>query len=153
MKAHCHYLASGGNDNNVYIYDIRKPECHLDHYRHDAAVKALDWIIPNVLISGGGTIDRRINYWKDGEGVIKTIDTGSQVCGLIASINSEEVVSCQGFSLNQIIIWDIHGNRSLTVHGHQSRVLYSALSPGGRFVATGAGDQMLHIWNFFESSK
>lgn len=153
LKAHCNYLASGGNDNNVFIYDIRKPDRHLDNYKHDAAVKALDWIVPNILVSGGGTVDRKMKYWKDGEGIIKTIDTGSQVCGLIASVNSDEIVSCQGFSLNQIIIWDVYGKRALTVHGHQSRVLYCALSPGGRFVATGAGDQMLQIWNFFESSK
>ena len=149
LKAHCNYLASGGNDNCVYIYDIRNTSNHLDTYRHDAAIKALDWLIPSILVSGGGTIDRKMKFWKDGDQIIKTIDTGSQICGLIASLNSNEIVTCQGFSLNQIIIWDMHGKRTLTVHGHQSRVLYCALSPGGRFVATGAGDQALQIWNFF----
>lgn len=33
------------------------------------------------------------------------------------------------------------------------RVLYCALSPGGRFVATGAGDQFVQIWKFFDSSS
>lgn len=95
----------------------------------------------------------KIKLWKDTEGIIKQIDTGSQVCSLIASTNSQQILSCQGFSLNQIIIWNMQGKRQLTVHGHKKRVLYSALSPGGRFVATGAGDQMLQIWKFFDNSS
>lgn len=59
-------------------------------------------------------------------------------------------MSCQGFSLNQIIIWNMQGRRELTVHGHMKRVLYCALGPGGRFVATGAGDQVVNIWKFFD---
>ena len=46
----------------------------------------------------------------------------------------------------------MEGKRELTVHGHQKRVLFCALSPGGRYVATGAGDESLHVWKFFESS-
>lgn len=75
-------------------------------YQHEAAIKALDWILPNTLISGGGTADRKIKFWKDGTGVYEQIDTGSQVCGLVASVSTEQIVSCQGFSLNQTIIWN-----------------------------------------------
>ncbi len=131
------------------MYDIRRSDQNVAQYRHEAAVKALDWIAPNILVSGGGTIDRKIKFWRDGEGVYRSVDTGSQVCGLIASTNSPEIVSCQGFSLNQIIIWNMEGERELTVHGHQSRVLYCALSPGGGLVATGAGDQLVQVWRFF----
>jgi WD40 repeat protein len=111
VKAYSTYLATGGNDNCVFIYDIRKTEHFLSHYCHEAAVKALDWVVPNVLVSGGGTTDRKIKFWKDGEGIVNEVDTGSQVCGLIASVNSAEVLSCQGFSLNQIIIWNMGGKR------------------------------------------
>lgn len=117
---------------------------------HEAAVKAMDWVAPNVLISGGGTTDRKMKFWKDGMGITKEIDTGSQVCGIIVSTNTSEIVTCQGFSLNQIIIWNMEGNRELIVHGHKKRVLYCALGPGGRFVATGAGDQVVHVWKFFD---
>lgn len=88
VKAYASYLATGGNDNNVFIYDIRKTEHYLSTYSHEAAVKALDWVVPNVLVSGGGTTDRKMKFWKDGCGITKEIDTGSQVCGLIASTNS-----------------------------------------------------------------
>ena len=44
------------------------------------------------------------------------------------------------------------GKREVTVHGHQKRVLFSALSPGGQYVATGAGDEKLKVWKFFDRS-
>jgi WD40 repeat protein len=103
---------------------------------------------PN-LVSGGGTADKVIKFWKDGVDVGKQIDTGSQICGLVASPTTPELISCQGFSLNQIIVWSGEGKRMQTIHGHRSRVIYSALSPDGEFLATGAGDQCLKVWKMF----
>lgn len=36
-------MASGGNDNKVVIYDLRKMKV-LSTYNHQAAVKGLSWI-------------------------------------------------------------------------------------------------------------
>lgn len=107
------------------------------------------WIGDKKLATGGGTADKKIKLWSEGEGVFKEIDTGSQVCSLSWSPSTNEIVSCQGFSLNQIIIWDKHGDRQFTFHGHSSRVLYSAMSPNGEYLASGAGDQNLKIWKLF----
>lgn len=143
-------LLASGSENLVAIYDLRKTSELLDSYEHKAAVRAVEWLGRKTLISGGGKTDRKIKFWKDGHGLIKEIETGSQVCELKASTNSNEIVSCQGFSLNQIIIWNQKGRRELTIHGHLDRVLYSALSPTGEYLATGAGDQQLKIWRFFK---
>ncbi len=41
-------------------------------YNHLAAIKALTWIPnKNILVTGGGTADKKIKFWKDGEGVFK----------------------------------------------------------------------------------
>lgn len=101
------------------------------------------------LVSGGGTADKKMKFWRDGLGVYQEIDSGSQICSLLASKTSNQIVSCQGFSLNQIIIWNYRGVRQCTLHGHSSRVLYSALGPHGDCFATGAGDQTLKIWRTF----
>ncbi len=147
-------LATGGNDNRVCIYDVRKGGALVDNYFHSAAAKALTWITEQrVLVSGGGTIDKKLKFWKDGKSVYQERDTGSQVCSLLHSRNSKEVVSCQGFSLNQIIVWNYEGERQLTIYGHNCRVLYSALSPNGECLATGAGDQNLKVWKLFEKGE
>lgn len=88
IKSNGMLLASGSNDNLVTIYDLRKTSELLASYEHNAAVKAIDWLGANTLISGGGTTDRKIKFWKDGFGVTQEIDTGSQVCELKASTNS-----------------------------------------------------------------
>lgn len=150
IKSNGMLLASGSNENLVAIYDLRKTSELISSYEHNSAVKAIDWIGTSTLVSGGGTSDRKIKFWKDGYGIIQEIDTGSQVCELKASTNSNEIVSCQGFSLNQIIIWNRKGKRELTIHGHQDRVLYGALSPTGEHLATGAGDQQLKVWKLFK---
>jgi hypothetical protein len=46
-------------------------------------------MMPNILVSGGGTADRKLKFWQDGPEVFKEIDTGSQVCGLKVSFNND----------------------------------------------------------------
>ena len=58
-------LASGGNDNIVNIYDIRRTNKEVAWYKHDAAIRALDWMGPSVLVSGGGTNDGKVKFWKE----------------------------------------------------------------------------------------
>lgn len=57
------HLASGGNDNIVNIWDVRKPETALWQIReHAAAVKAIAWSPHNtgVFATGGGLRDLNI---------------------------------------------------------------------------------------------
>jgi cell division cycle protein 20 (cofactor of APC complex) len=78
-------LASGGNDNHIYVWDSNKMNssnflhCFKDH---KAAVKALAWCPYDsaVLASGGGTNDRCIKLWNVHKGTnICSIDTKAQV--------------------------------------------------------------------------
>jgi hypothetical protein len=43
---------------------------------------------PNILLSGGGSSDKKVKFWKDGWHIFNEIDTEAQVCGIKASINS-----------------------------------------------------------------
>ena len=58
------YFAVGTNDCNVKIFDKRKASTVMDAYQHLAAVKALDWQTSTRLISGGGSKDKKIKFWK-----------------------------------------------------------------------------------------
>ncbi|KIY46115.1 WD40 repeat-like protein [Fistulina hepatica ATCC 64428] len=177
-------LASGGNDNKVCVWDIRSSvrpggslgigprqsrltngssEDVIDDaplwkfHEHTAAVKALAWDphISGVLATGGGTNDTHIRFWNTINGkLMSQLNTGSQVCNLVWSITSHELVSTHGYSCstaqNQICIWKyptLEMVASLT--GHGSRVLYLAMSPDGETIVTGAGDETLRFWNAF----
>ncbi|MCJ1355218.1 MAG: substrate-specific activator of APC-dependent proteolysis [Icmadophila ericetorum] len=151
-------LASGGNDNKLMVWDIRKdpnqPDSPLWKFSdHTAAVKAIAWSPhhSSLLASGGGTADRRIKFWNTSTGsLISEIDTGSQVCNLAWSKNSNEIVSTHGFSQNQIVVWKYPSMTQVaSLTGHTYRVLYLAMSPDGQTVVTGAGDETLRFWKCF----
>lgn len=78
-------LASGGNDNLLYLWDARKMRASDHVYRfnnHRAAVKALAWCPYdyNVLASGGGTADGSIKIWNLQKGTCtSTTQTKAQV--------------------------------------------------------------------------
>ncbi|KAF5354411.1 hypothetical protein D9758_010781 [Tetrapyrgos nigripes] len=179
-------LASGGNDNKVCIWDLRgskrpaigpnagRPVAGLNtsedgpgdvplwrFHEHTAAVKALAWDphVSGVLATGGGTQDKHIRFWNTSIGsMLNELDTGSQVCNLIWSRTSHELVSTHGFSSttaqNQICIWKYPSlNMVASLTGHTNRVLYLAMSPDGETIVTGAGDETLRFWNAFPKKE
>ncbi|KAK0635534.1 WD40-repeat-containing domain protein [Bombardia bombarda] len=146
-------LASGGNDNKLMVWDKLSDTPLWKFSEHTAAVKAIAWSPHQrgLLASGGGTADRRIIFHDTVRGtVINEIDTGSQVCNLAWSKNSNEIVSTHGYSQNQIVVWKYPSMTQVaSLTGHTFRVLYLAMSPDGRVVVTGAGDETLRFWNVF----
>ncbi|EEP82807.1 conserved hypothetical protein [Uncinocarpus reesii 1704] len=146
-------LASGGNDNKLLVWD-KLSETPLYRFSdHNAAVKAIAWSPHqhSLLASGGGTADRTIKFWNTATGsLIKEVDTGSQVCNLAWSKNSDEIVSTHGYSQNQIVVWKYPRMEQIaSLTGHTFRVLYLAMSPDGQTVVTGAGDETLRFWKIF----
>lgn len=150
-------LASGGNDNKLFVWDGLNPKPLHEFTDHTAAVKAIAWSPHQrgILASGGGTADKTIKTWNTLTGnLVHDVNTGSQVCNLIWSKNSNELVSTHGYSRNQIIVWKYPSMQQIAqLTGHTYRVLYLSLSPDGETIVTGAGDETLRFWNVFEKNK
>ncbi|KAB2596144.1 protein FIZZY-RELATED 3-like [Pyrus ussuriensis x Pyrus communis] len=150
-------LASGGNDNQLLVWNQHSQQPALRLTEHTAAVKAIAWSPhqSGLLASGGGTADRSIRFWNTTNGhQLNSIDTGSQVCNLTWSKNVNEIVSTHGYSQNQIMVWKYPSmGKVATLTGHSMRVLYLAMSPDGQTIVTGAGDETLRFWNVFPSVK
>lgn len=150
-------LASGGNDNNLFVWDGLNPKPLHQFTDHTAAVKAIAWSPHQrgILASGGGTADKTIKTWNTLTGnLVHDVNTGSQVCNLIWSKNSNELVSTHGYSRNQIIVWKYPSMQQIAqLTGHTYRVLYLSLSPDGETIVTGAGDETLRFWNVFEKNR
>ncbi|KAF2863376.1 WD40 repeat-like protein [Piedraia hortae CBS 480.64] len=190
-------LASGGNDNKIFIWD-RMDDRWLHKWGeneggHRAAVKAIAWSPRQrgLLASGGGTADRCIKFWNtistargaasapdsrlgwsldplpqsDFSGnrnsadspsslnphLIRSHDTGSQVCNLLFSTLTPEIVSTHGYSQHAINIWKYPSMTPVaSLTGHTYRVLYLSMSPDGTTIVTGAGDETLRFWDCFQ---
>ena len=148
-------LASGGNDNKLIVWDGLHDSPLHKFTEHTAAVKAIAWSPhqQGLLASGGGTADMKIRFWNTQTGSpLSVIDTGSQVCNLAWNKTSNELVSTHGYSSglvhNQIQVWRYPSlSQVATLTGHTMRVLYLAMSPSGKSIVTGAGDETLRFWD------
>ncbi|PWA99638.1 WD40 repeat-containing protein [Artemisia annua] len=130
-------LASGGNDNRIFIWNLasnQRLRCFSDH---TAATKALAWcpFENNLLASGGELGDHCIKFWNtntDGE-PLNYVDTGSQ--------------------WHQLTLRKYPSMVKLTeLHRHSSRVLQMTegeWSPDGYTVASVGADEQLRFWNVF----
>ncbi|XP_076338563.1 fizzy-related protein homolog isoform X3 [Tachypleus tridentatus] len=97
------YLASGGNDNKLFVWNLNSVVPVQTYTEHLAAVKAIAWSPHHhgLLASGGGTADRCIRFWNTLTGQpMQCVDTGSQVCNLAWSRHASELaVSPDGESI------------------------------------------------------
>ncbi|KAK2176413.1 hypothetical protein NP493_663g00012 [Ridgeia piscesae] len=151
------HLASGGNDNKLFVWNVTSSSPVQTYTEHLAAVKAIAWSPHQhgLLASGGGTADQCIRFWNTLTGQpLQCVDTGSQVCNLAWSKHSNELVSTHGYSQNQILVWKYPSLLQIAkLTGHSYRVLYLAMSPDGEAIVTGAGDETLRFWNVFSKTR
>lgn len=150
-------LASGANDDKVMIWDGVNTDPLYQFSDHVGAVKALAWSPHNrgLLATGGGTSDRRIMFWNTLTGQrLSSFDTGSQVCNVVWSTKTREIISSHGFSAYQIAIWQYPSMQQVvSLTGHQSRVLSLSLSHDGEMLASGAGDETVRLWTIYNANK
>ncbi|XP_021634183.1 cell division cycle 20.2, cofactor of APC complex [Manihot esculenta] len=153
-------LASGGNENNIYIWEASKMNSSnfLHQFKeHRAAVKALAWC-PfqfNVLASGGGTKDGCIKIWNTQKGTcIHSIDTNTQISALEWNRHHKEILSGHGYGVgelqNHLCLWKYPSLAKMgEIKGHSSRVLGLSQSPDGLTVVSAGGDETLRFWEIF----
>ena len=158
-------LASGGNDNTAYIWDIRNlqnPFSFLSEESnhnfkpysinnfHQAAVKAMAWCPwkRHILATGGGCKDKTIKIFScDYNKILKNINSGSQVCSLLWNQKEKEIISSHGYNKNQIIIWNYEKSKKICeLKGHMNRVLFLTMSPDESIICSGSGDETLRFW-------
>ncbi|GJN16596.1 hypothetical protein PR202_gb03599 [Eleusine coracana subsp. coracana] len=154
-------LASGGNDNQLLVWNQRSQQPVLRLTEHTAAVKAIAWSPhqQSLLASGArqAVLLNSIHLYALSY-VFRLFSLVGysmlQVCNLAWCKNVNELVSTHGYSQNQIMVWKYPSmSKVATLTGHTMRVLYLATSPDGQTIVTGAGDETLRFWNIFPSVK
>lgn len=151
-------LASGGNDNLVHVWDIRKMQIPITKIEsHTAAVRALDWCPweHNMLASGGGSGDTKLIITNvDKSRKEKEMTTGSQVCAIAWDEGSRGIFAAHGFSKYQISYWNYDKSvLCLEFVGHRNRVL-SMISVGTNgTILTGSADETLRLWQMNSFTK
>ncbi|CAI4062076.1 hypothetical protein SKDZ_07G2510 [Saccharomyces kudriavzevii ZP591] len=150
-------LASGGNDNMVHVYEGTSKSPILTFDEHKAAVKAMAWSPHKrgILATGGGTADRKLKIWNVNTSTkMSDIDSGSQICNMVWSKNTNELVTSHGYSKYNLTLWDCSSMDPIAIlKGHSFRILHLTLSNDGTTVVSGAGDETLRYWKLFDKPK
>jgi cell division cycle 20-like protein 1, cofactor of APC complex len=150
-------IATGGNDNKVFVFDDRRYDRALHSITsHKAAVKAIDWSPERqgALVTGGGTADRTVKLWNvngDVPELLESIDYGSQICN-VRWTRKNELITTHGYSQNDVRIMNFGRRGKMKVfEGHKNRVLHFGISDDEEYFVTGSGDETICIWKTGES--
>ncbi|MBN3297844.1 CD20B protein, partial [Amia calva] len=118
-------LASGSSDGllNIWPYDsIKTAKLQpLQSISHPTAVKAMGWCPwqAEVVAVGGGVNDGVLRIWDTNTGkCLQSAHTHSQICSLLWTTNTKELITGHGLPHNQIAIWDFpYLTKRAEVHG------------------------------------
>ncbi|XP_076344220.1 cell division cycle protein 20 homolog isoform X2 [Tachypleus tridentatus] len=151
-----YYIASGGEDGKVNVWQASMSRCPVQTFtNHAAAVKALGWCPwrGSLLASGGGLNDHYLRLWNISSGVcVSNVDTKSQVSGLLWSEEYRELISSHGYPNNELTLWKYPDLRKVAdLTGHMDKILEITLSSDRTIVASAGADETIKLWKCFGS--
>lgn len=155
------YLASGGNDNLVHIWNVNSNKFLHKLTEHKAAVKGIDWCPwkQHLLATGAGSLDGNIKLWNTGIGkCLKSIKTNSQICAILwnnNNNNNKELITAHGYPRNCLVVWDLKNYQKITElrTPNNKRVLNMVKSPNGNVIASINEDDSLKFWKLNDKKK
>ncbi len=126
------WLASGGGDARVVLFDYQSGKLLHEALAHEGAVSLLrfspsgEW-----LVSLGGDQDKNIGLWKIGEPAPRYLDhAGALVIGAVFSPDSKMLVTGDG--QGQFRVWDLAGDvSSFTIPSGSDRIVSMDPLPDG----------------------
>lgn len=152
----CSRFASGGNDNRALAWELgsKAPTMTM---KHKAGVKALCWSHTgrDILFTGGGLADRTIKAWNTArDKLLFSRETEGQVCALLHSQLTSDVISARGGNENEIEVWRANGLKRVgSLSGHTERPLYLAWSPEGDVLLSVSSDETMRFWQVYRTQR
>ncbi|AKE64099.1 tolB protein precursor, periplasmic protein [Microcystis aeruginosa NIES-2549] len=140
------YLASGGSDNTIKIWEVATGKQLRTLTGHSRGVESVVYS-PDGRYLASGSADKTIKIWEVATGKQLRTLTGhsSGVLSVVYSPDGRYLAS--GSWDNTIKIWEVATERELrTLTGHSSGVLSVVYSPDGRYLASGSWDNTIKIW-------
>ncbi|HEY6286561.1 MAG TPA: WD40 repeat domain-containing serine/threonine-protein kinase [Ktedonobacteraceae bacterium] len=141
------YIASGGNDNTVRVWDADTKDTIAIFHRHSDVVEVVAWL-PDSLHIASTSIDHTARVWNmHTNNTIFTYRRSSSVVHAVACSPDSKYIALAS-SDHTVQIWDIAANREVfTYRGHSRSVRAVTWSPDGRYIASAGDDQTVQVWD------
>jgi periodic tryptophan protein 2 len=151
------YIASGGEDGKIKVWNTLNNQCFVTFSEHNAAVTGIQFktngqvIISSSLDGTCRAFD--LNRYRN----FRTFTSPQPVQFSCLSIDpSGEFVCAGGFDVFDIFVWSMQTGHLLEIlSGHEGPISSIAFSPNGArpILASGSWDKSCRVWDVFEGKS
>ena len=133
------FLASGGDDNAVILWDVADRSEREAFIQHSKAVTSVGFS-PDGKLLASASLDGYVRLWHvSSEGRRISLRHGGWVESVAFSPDGKTLVSGGEDQEGSVILWDVRQKRDIaTFSGHGGLVESVAFSPDGRMLASAA---------------
>ena len=142
------YLASGGDDSAVILWDIAARAQREIFTEHSDSVMSVVFS-PDGKMLTSASLDGFVRLWDvaSRQNRRKSLTHNGWVKSVAYSPDGKLLASGGGDEAGSIIFWDVSKNQRIrTIPGHSSIVESVAFSPDGKLLATSSRDKTVRLW-------
>ena len=138
------FLASGGEDKTIYIWDINSGEVAYTLDNNYFPIRELKFAQKDEILAACGSDIKLMNF----NGNLLRTFSGNTTHIWSFDFNAETNKIVSGSYARNIRVWDYtSGEAVLILKGHEKSTLPVAISLDGKYIVIGSLDRSVRIWN------